>query len=56
MDDTISLSLKLGLGIAVVSIALYEIFAVQFTHLFMPDPATVGWPRSSFEFGCWQHR
>ena len=31
MDDTISLSLKLGLGIAVVSIALYEIFAVQFT-------------------------
>lgn len=41
MDDTISLSLKLGLGIAVVSIALYEIFAVQFTHLFMPDPATV---------------
>ena len=41
MDDTISLSLKLGLGIAVVSIALYEIFSVQFTHLFMPDPATV---------------
>ena len=41
MDDTIRLSLQLGLGIAAVSIVLYEIFAVQFSHLFIPDAETV---------------
>ena len=41
MDDTIRLSLQLGLGIAAVSIELYEIFAVQFSHLFIPDAETV---------------
>ena len=57
MDDTISLSLKLGLGIAVVSIALYEIFAVQFTPSLYARSryrgAGLAVPSNS---GGWQHR
>lgn len=41
MNDTIRLSRRLGLAIAGVSIVLYEIFAVQFSHLFISDPQTV---------------
>lgn len=41
MNDTIRLSRKLGLVIAAVSIVLYEVFAVQFSHLFISDPKTV---------------
>lgn len=41
MNDTIRLSRILGLVIAVVSIVLYEIFAVGFTGLFISDPQTV---------------
>ncbi|WP_245185139.1 MATE family efflux transporter [Flavonifractor sp. AGMB03687] len=41
MNDTIRLSCRLGLTIAGISIVLYEIFAVQFSHLFISDPQTV---------------
>ena len=41
MEDTVRLSRRLGLGIAAVSILLYELFAVQFAHLFISDPQTV---------------
>ena len=41
MNDSIRLSRRLGLGIAAVSILLYEIFAVQFSHLFIADTQTV---------------
>ncbi len=41
MNDTIRLSRRLGLGIAAVSIILYEIFAVQFANLFISDAQTV---------------
>ena len=41
MDDAIRLSRALGLTIAGISIALYELFAVQFAHLFIAEPQTV---------------
>lgn len=41
MNDAIRLSRRLGLTIAGISIALYEIFAVQFAHLFISDAGTV---------------
>ena len=41
MQDTIRLSRRLGLIIAAISIALYEIFAVQFSNLFIADTQTV---------------
>lgn len=41
MEQTIRLSRGLGLAVAGVSVVLYEIFAVQFTHLFISDPQTV---------------
>ena len=41
MNETIRLSGWLGLGIAGVSIVLYEIFAVQFSNLFIADAQTV---------------
>ena len=41
MNEAIRLSRRLGLVIAAVSIALYELFAVQFAHLFISDPLTV---------------
>ena len=41
MRDTIRLSRGLGLVVAAVSIALYELFAVQFSHLFIADEQTV---------------
>lgn len=41
MEQTIRLSRGLGLIVAGVSVVLYEIFAVQFTHLFISDPQTV---------------
>ena len=41
MEDAVRLSRGLGLGIAGGSILLYEIFAPQFTHLFISDPQTV---------------
>ena len=41
MEETIRLSRRLGLAVAGVSILLYEIFAVQFTNLFISDPQTV---------------
>ena len=40
MEGTIRLARTLGLVIAVVSIVLYELFAVQFTHLFIADAQT----------------
>ena len=41
MDDAIRLSRTLGLAVAGVSIALYELFAVQFAHLFIAETQTV---------------
>ena len=41
MNDAIRLSRNLGLAIAAVSIVLYELFAVQFSHLFIADSQTV---------------
>ena len=41
MDDTIRLARRLGLIIAGISIVLYELFAVQFAHLFISDTQTV---------------
>ena len=41
MDEAIRRSLRLGLVVAAVSIALYEIFAVQFSHIFIADAQTV---------------
>ena len=41
MDEVIHLSFRLGLIIAAISIVLYELFAVQFSHLFISDPQTV---------------
>lgn len=41
MEDTIRLARRLGLIIAGISIVLYEIFAVQFAHLFISDAQTV---------------
>ena len=41
MEDTIRLARRLGLIVAAISIALYEIFAVQFAHLFIADEQTV---------------
>lgn len=41
MNDAIRLSRRLGLVIAAVSITLYELFAVQFAHLFISDAQTV---------------
>ena len=41
MEDTIRLARRLGLIIAAISILLYELFAVQFAHLFISDPQTV---------------
>lgn len=41
MEDTVRLARRLGLIIAAISILLYEIFAVQFVHLFIGDAKTV---------------
>ena len=41
MNDAIRLSRTVGLIVAAVSIALYEIFAVQFANLFISDAQTV---------------
>lgn len=41
MEDTIRLARRLGLTIAGISIVLYELFAVQFSHLFIKDVQTV---------------
>lgn len=41
MEDTIRLARRLGLVIAGISIVLYELFAVQFAHLFISDVQTV---------------
>ena len=41
MRDTIRLSRGLGLAVAAVSIALYELFAAQFAGLFIGDAQTV---------------
>ena len=41
MNDAIRLSRRLGLVVAAISIALYEIFAVQFSNLFIGDAQTV---------------
>ena len=41
MEDAIRLSRTLGLVIALASIVLYELFAVQFTRLFIDDAQTV---------------
>ena len=41
MEDTIRLSRRLGLIVAGISIVLYELFAVQFAHLFISDARTV---------------
>ena len=41
MEDTIRLSRRLGLIIAAISVVLYELFAVQFAHLFIGDAQTV---------------
>ena len=41
MNEAIRLSIRLGLVIAGISIVLYELFAVQFSHLFISDAQTV---------------
>lgn len=41
MEDTIRLARRLGLVIAGISIVLYELFAVQFAHLFIENAQTV---------------
>jgi multidrug efflux pump len=41
MNAAIRLSCRLGLIIAGISIILYEVFAVQFSHLFISDTQTV---------------
>ena len=41
MWDSVRLSRLLGLGIAAISILLYELFAAQFAGLFIPDTQTV---------------
>lgn len=41
MEDTIRLARRLGLVIAGISIVLYELFAVQFAHLFISNAQTV---------------
>ncbi len=41
MEAVIRLARRLGLGIAAVSIVLYELFALQFSHLFIADAQTV---------------
>ena len=41
MEDAIRLSRRLGLLIAGISVVLYELFAAQFTRLFISDPQTV---------------
>ena len=41
MDETIRLSRRLGLAVAGISIVLYELFAVQFSHLLIADVKTV---------------
>lgn len=41
MEDAIRLSRRLGLIIAGISVVLYELFATQFTRLFISDPQTV---------------
>ena len=41
MEDTIRLARGVGLVIAGISIVLYELFAVQFAHLFISDAQTV---------------
>ena len=41
MEDTIRLARTLGLIIAGASVVLYELFAVQFTRLFISDPQTL---------------
>ena len=41
MNDTVRLSRRLGLAVAAVSILLYELFALEFTHLFIQDTQTV---------------
>ncbi|HIV87857.1 MAG TPA: MATE family efflux transporter [Candidatus Pygmaiobacter gallistercoris] len=41
MEDSIRLSRSLGLIIAAISIALYELFAVQFANIFISDQQTV---------------
>ena len=41
MEDTIRLARRTGLVVAGVSILLYELFAVQFAHLFIHDSQTV---------------
>ena len=41
MDGTVRLARRTGLLVAGVSILLYELFAVQFSHLFIADTRTV---------------
>lgn len=41
MDDTIRLSRGLGLVVAGISIALYEVFAAYFIRFFISDPQTI---------------
>ena len=41
MNDTVSLARSLGLAVAAVSILLYEIFAPEFSRLFISDSETV---------------
>lgn len=41
MNDTVRLSRRLGLAVAAVSILLYELFALEFSRLFISDSETV---------------
>lgn len=41
MEGTVRLARSTGLAVAAVSILLYELFAVQFSHLFIADARTV---------------
>lgn len=48
MRDTLALALKVGLSVAAVSIALYELFAPQLARVFIDDPETTAYTAQFF--------
>ena len=56
LADTIRLSRLLGLGIALGSIVLYELFAGPLARLFLEDAETVSLATGSCGCGCWPRR
>lgn len=55
MEDAIRLSRRLGLIIAGISVVLYELFATQFTRLFISDPQTVEMAAQFLQHPCAGH-